>query len=64
MTNFLKNFLLGKMVKSKKFWYTVIGVLTTLLSDSFGLNPEEVNNMLMSLAALVVGQGIADSGKK
>lgn len=52
------------MVKSKKFWYTVIGCLTTLLSDSFGLNPEEVNNMLMSLAALVVGQGIADSGKK
>ena len=64
MTNFLKNFLLGKMVKSKKFWYTVIGCLTTLLSDCFGLNPEEVNNMLMSLAALVVGQGIADSGKK
>tara|TARA_R110000782_G_scaffold33671_1_gene81051 strand:+ start:375 stop:569 length:195 start_codon:yes stop_codon:yes gene_type:complete len=64
MTNFLKNFLLGKMVKSKKFWYTVVGCLTTLLSDSFGLNPEEVNNMLMSLAALVIGQGISDSGKK
>ena len=64
MTNFLKNFLLGKMVKSKKFWYTVVGCLTTLLSDSFELNPEEVNNMLMSLAALVIGQGISDSGKK
>ena len=64
MTNFLKNFLLGKMVKSKKFWYTVVGCLTTLLSDSFKLNPEEVNNMLMSLAALVIGQGISDSGKK
>jgi hypothetical protein len=62
--DFIKTLILNKMCKSRKFWYTVIGVLTTLLSDSFGLNPEEVNNMLMSLAALVLGQGIADSGKK
>ena len=61
---FLKTLIFNKMIKSRKFWYTVIGCLTTLLSDSFGLNPEEVNNLLMSIAALVVGQGIADSGKK
>tara|TARA_R110000772_G_scaffold128454_3_gene236130 strand:+ start:526 stop:717 length:192 start_codon:yes stop_codon:yes gene_type:complete len=61
---FLKTLIFNKMVKSRKFWYTVIGCLTTLLSDSFGLNPEEVNNLLMSIAALVVGQGIADSAKK
>tara|TARA_R110000803_G_scaffold89554_1_gene156781 strand:- start:13 stop:207 length:195 start_codon:yes stop_codon:yes gene_type:complete len=64
MTNFLKTFILGKMAKSRKFWYTVVGCLTTLFSDSFGLNPEEVNNILMSLVALVIGQGISDSGKK
>jgi len=64
MNNILKNFILGKMIKSKKFWYTVVGCLTTLLSDSFGLNAQEVNNLLMSLAALVLGQGIADSAKK
>tara|TARA_R110002110_G_scaffold42420_1_gene133203 strand:- start:22 stop:213 length:192 start_codon:yes stop_codon:yes gene_type:complete len=61
---FLKTLIFNKMVKSRKFWYTVIGCLTTLLSDSFGLNPEEVNNLLMSIAALVIGQGIADSAKK
>ena len=61
---FLKTLIFNKMIKSRKFWYTVIGCLTTLLSDSFGLNPEEVNNLLMSIAALVVGQGISDSGKK
>lgn len=61
---FLKTLIFNKMIKSRKFWYTVIGCLTTLLSDSFGLNPEEVNNLLMSIAALVVGQGIADSAKK
>ena len=61
---FLKTLIFNKMIKSRKFWYTVVGCLTTLFSDSFGLNPEEVNNLLMSIAALVVGQGISDSGKK
>ena len=64
MKNFLEKFLLGKMVKSKKFWYTMAGIITTFLSDTFGLNPEEVNNILMSIGALVIGQGISDSKDK
>jgi hypothetical protein len=64
MKNFLEKFLLGKMVKSKKFWYTIAGIITTFLSDTFGLNPEEVNNILMSIGALVIGQGISDSKDK
>jgi|TARA_R100001594_G_scaffold150360_1_gene211216 hypothetical protein len=64
MTDFLNKYLLGQMLKSKKFWYTVIGVLTTLLSDTFGLNSDEVNNILMSIGALVLGQGFADAKKK
>ena len=53
-----------KMITSRKFWYTLIGLLTTLLSDALGLNPEEVSNILMSIAALVLGQGFADMKKK
>ena len=53
-----------RMISSRKFLYTCIGVLTTLLSDYLGLNPEEVQNILMSIAALVLGQGIADVAKK
>ncbi len=64
MKKFLENYLLGQMFKSKKFWYTVIGVLTTLLSDTLGLNYEEVNNILISIGALVLGQGFADAKKK
>lgn len=64
MTDFLNKYLVGQMLKSKKFWYTVIGVLTTLLSDTFGLNSEEVNKILMSIGALVLGQGFADAKKK
>jgi hypothetical protein len=53
-----------RMISSRKFLYTCIGVLTTLLSDNLGLDPEEVQNILMSIAALVLGQGIADVAKK
>jgi len=67
MKKFLEKYVNGmlmKMLKSKKFWYTVVGVITTFLSETFGLNPEEVNNILMSIAALVLGQGIADTKVK
>tara|TARA_B100000768_G_scaffold118138_1_gene109273 strand:- start:718 stop:912 length:195 start_codon:yes stop_codon:yes gene_type:complete len=53
-----------KMISSRKFVYTCIGVLTTLLSEKLGLNPEEVKNILISIATLVLGQGIADVAKK
>ena len=58
------NEIILKMFGSRKFWYTVIGVLTTLLSEKFGLNAEEVKNVLISISALVLGQGIADVDKK
>jgi len=53
-----------KMISSRKFLYTCIGVLTTLLSEKLGLNPEEVKNILISIATLVLGQSIADVAKK
>ena len=53
-----------KMISSHKFLYTCIGVLTTLLSEKLGLNPEEVKNILISIATLVLGQSIADVAKK
>jgi len=64
LNKFLSKYLVGSMIKSRKFWYTVIGILTNLLSESLGLNPDEVNNILMSIGALVLGQGFADMSKK
>ena len=64
MKNFLEKYLIGQMIRSKKFWYTVVGVITTLISDTLGLNPDEVNNILMSIGALILGQGFADMNKK
>ena len=64
MKNWLQTLILKGMFNSKKFWYMVIGVLTTIFADNFNLNPEEVNNILMSIGALILGQGFADMNKK
>ena len=51
------------MLNSKKFWYAVIGILTTLLSEKFKLNPDELQGVLLSIGALILGQGFADIKK-
>ena len=55
---------LKRAIASRKFLYTAIGCIATLLSDSLGLDAAEVKNILFSIAALVLGQGIADVAKK
>tara|TARA_R100000700_G_scaffold5319_1_gene8657 strand:+ start:514 stop:708 length:195 start_codon:yes stop_codon:yes gene_type:complete len=64
MNNLLKNFLIGKILKSKKAWYTIAAILVQLLHESFGLNPEDTTAIMHSLIALVIGQGLSDSAKK
>ena len=67
MKKFLEKYVNGilmNMFSSRKFWYTVVGILTTVLSEKFGLDAEEVKNILLSISALVLGQGIADVAKK
>ena len=64
MNNLLKNFLLGKILKSKKAWYTIAAILVQLLHEQFGLNPEDTTAIMHSLIALVIGQGLSDSAKK
>ena len=64
LKNWLQTLILKGMFNSRKFWYMVIGVLTTIFADTFNLNPEEVNNILMSIGALILGQGFADMNKK
>lgn len=64
LISWFQGLVVKQMFNSKKFWYAVIGVLTTLLSDTLGLNPEEVSNILISIGALILGQGFADMKKK
>ena len=41
MKKFLGNLLIGQMLKSKKFWYTIVAVIVTFLHEKFGLDPAQ-----------------------
>lgn len=64
LKNWFQSLFIKQIFTSKKFIYTLIGILTTLLSEKFGLNPDEVQNILISVAALIIGQGLSDFGKE
>lgn len=64
MNNFIEKYLIGKMLKSKKFWYAVVGVVVTFLNDTFGLDPVQTESIIYSIIALILGQGLADFGKE
>ena len=59
-----KNFLIGQMLKSKKFWYTVASIVVPIIMTYLGVDEETARNLFYASLTLVIGQGIADSGKK
>ena len=58
-----KNFLIGQMMKSKKFWYAVSSIVIPLLVTYLGGDEATASNLFYACLTLVVGQGIADSAK-
>ena len=59
----LKQFLISKMLTSKKWWYAVAGCLTTILSENLGLDATQTQKILYSIVALILGTGMQDFGK-
>ena len=59
-----KNFLIGQMLKSKKFWYAVSSIVVRLLVTYLGVDEATATNLFYACLTLVVGQGIADSARK
>ena len=59
----MKN-IFAKIFSSKKFWYTVAGICVPLITKYFGVDEATATNLFYAAIALVLGQGIADSGKK
>ena len=59
----MKNFLIGQMLKSKKFWYAVSSILIHLIVNWLGVDETTASNLFYACLTLVVGQGIADSAK-
>jgi|TARA_R100001143_G_scaffold48641_1_gene43515 hypothetical protein len=60
----MKKWLITQMFKSKKFWYAIASIVVPLIVTYLGVDEETAKNLFYAALTLVVGQGIADSGKK
>ena len=54
---FLENFLIGQMIKSKKFWYAISSVVVPAIVTYLGVDETTASNLYYALLALVLGQG-------
>lgn len=52
-----------ELLKSKKFWISVAGILAVVLSTFLGVPEQTTLEIAGIIIAYVLGQGIADSGK-
>ena len=60
----MKKWLISTMFSSKKFWYAVASIVVPIIVTYLGVDEETAKNLFYAALTLVVGQGIADSGKK
>jgi|TARA_R100001369_G_scaffold18892_1_gene34469 hypothetical protein len=60
----MKKWLISTMFKSKKFWYAVASIVVPIIVTYLGVDEETATKLFYAAIALVLGQGIADSGKK
>jgi uncharacterized membrane protein YgaE (UPF0421/DUF939 family) len=60
----IQKLLIGQIFKSKKFWYAISSIVVPILCNTLGMDEATATNVFYSLLTLVLGQGIADSGKK
>jgi hypothetical protein len=60
----MKKWLISQMLKSKKFWYAIGSIIIPILVTYLGVDEATATNLFYATLTLVIGQGIADSGKK
>jgi hypothetical protein len=60
----MKKWLISAMLSSKKFWYAVASIVVPIIVTYLGVDEATATNLFYAALTLVVGQGIADSGKK
>jgi len=63
MKKFLERFLIGQMLKSKKFWYAISSVVVPALVTYLGVDEATAKDLYYSILTLILGQGIADIAK-
>jgi hypothetical protein len=63
MKKFLEKYLIGQMLKSKKFWYAISSVVVPALATLLGVEPATATELYHAILVLILGQGIADIAK-
>mgnify|MGYP003636754913 CR=1 FL=1 len=64
MRKFLEKYLIGKMLKSKKFWYAIGSVVIPAIVTYMGVDTETAKELYYAILVLILGQGIADVAKR
>ena len=64
MKQFFQKYLIGQMLKSKKFWYAISSVVVPAIVTYLGVDSETAKELYHAILVLIVGQGIADVAKK
>ena len=64
MKKFFEKYLIGQMLKSKKFWYAISSVVVPALVTYLGVDQSTATELYHAILVLIVGQGIADVAKK
>ena len=64
MKKFFEKYLIGQMLKSKKFWYAISSVVVPAIVTFLGVDPSTATELYHAILVLIVGQGIADVAKK
>ena len=64
MKKFFQKYLIGQMLKSKKFWYAISSVVVPAIVTYLGVDQSTATELYHAILFLIVGQGIADGAKK
>ena len=60
----MKQFILMKLLKSKKIWLGISSIIIPMIANFLGVDEEAVSKMYWSILAMLVGQSFADFGKE
>ena len=60
----MKDWVIKKIFSSKKWWYAVGSILIPAIATYLGVSEQVAQEIFYAGMALILGQGIADAGKK
>ena len=59
----MKNYILTKLLSSKKVWLGISSIVVPIIAAALGVDETSVSQIWWSLIAMLGGQSLADFGK-